>query len=69
MKQGDNIIMGKDLYGAPWSPHILQEVTADKAKNVGVDITVDEGREVVDGDGTPKAGYSAYGLCVKESKN
>lgn len=34
-----------------------------------VDIAVDEGREVVDREGTPKAGYSAYGLCVKASES
>jgi len=62
--------MGKDLYGAPWSPNTFKAVRDEDVEVVKKDnVVVDEGREVLNKEGTPIAGYSAYGLCVKASND
>ena len=62
--------MSKDLYAAPWSPNAFKKAMSKKEKgDTTPSIDKIEGDEVVDNEGMPLSGYSAYGgLCVKYPK-
>ena len=59
--------MGK-IYGAPWTPDNLMAAREEIKKNNTKEEMPIEGDEVLDEEGLPQAGYSAYGLKIKKHK-